>query len=53
MSKNKQIVGGSGDPREGALNALFADSPTTQLLLQIYHPKVSFIQDFKGLMLSP
>ena len=60
MSKNKQIAGGSGDPREDALNALKngANIVTTSfntIINMAKHPKTDesingFLEDFKNWM---
>ena len=53
MSKNKQIVGGSGDPREDALNELFSDSGDDTLTITDLPSKGKFYQGFQGVEVKP
>jgi len=48
MSKNKQIVGGSGDPREDALNELFSNSTEDTLTITDLPSKGKFYAGFQG-----
>ena len=53
MSKNKQIVGNSGDPREDALNALFVDSSDEAMVITELPSKGKFYPGFQGVEISP
>lgn len=53
MSENKKIVGGSGDPREDALNALFSDSGDDTLTITDIPSKGKFYQGFQGVEVKP
>jgi hypothetical protein len=53
MSKNKQIVGGSGDPREDALDALFAESGDDTLTVTDLPSKGKFYPGFQGVEITP
>jgi len=53
MSKNKQIVGGSGDPREDALNALFAESSDDTITITDLPSKGKFYTGFQGVDVKP
>jgi len=53
MSENKQIVGGSGDPREDALNALFSNSGEESLLVIDIPSKGKFYPNFQGIEVNP
>ena len=48
MSENKQIVGGSGDPREDALDALFAGSIEDSMTITDLPSKGKFYEGFNG-----
>jgi hypothetical protein len=53
MSTNKQIAGGSGDPREDALNALFADSGDDTITITDLPSRGKFYQGFQGVEVKP
>ena len=53
MSKDKQIVGNAGDPREAALDALFGDSSNDTLNVTDIPSKGKFYQGFQGVEISP
>lgn len=53
MSNNKQIVGGSGDPREDALNALFSDSSEDTVTITELPSKGKFYPGFQGVEVKP
>jgi len=53
MSSNKQIVGGSGDPREEALNSLFSNMDNEVLFLDDIPSKGKFYKDFQGVEITP
>tara|TARA_S200002703_G_scaffold128695_1_gene115524 strand:- start:893 stop:1648 length:756 start_codon:yes stop_codon:yes gene_type:complete len=53
MSKNKQITGGSGDPREDALNALFAESSDDTVTVTDLPSKGKFYPGFQGVEVKP
>lgn len=53
MSNNKQIVGGSGDPREDALNALFSDSSEDTITITELPSKGKFYPGFQGVEVKP
>lgn len=53
MSKNKQIAGGSGDPREDALNALFAESSDDTVTVTELPSKGKFYPGFQGVEVKP
>ena len=53
MSKNKQIVGGSGDPREDALNELFLNDSDDTLTITDLPSRGKFYPGFQGLEIKP
>jgi hypothetical protein len=53
MSNNKQIVGGSGDPREDALNELFSNSGDDTLNIVDLPSKGKFYEGFQGVEIKP
>tara|TARA_R100001509_G_scaffold1298_1_gene1255 strand:- start:1423 stop:2178 length:756 start_codon:yes stop_codon:yes gene_type:complete len=53
MTKNKQITGSSGDPREDALNSLFADSGDETLTITDLPSQGKFYPGFQGVEISP
>lgn len=53
MSENKQIVGGSGDPREDALNELFSDANDNSITIIDLPSKGKFYPAFQGLEIKP
>lgn len=52
MSTNKQIVGGSDDPRENALNELFSNSGDDTIVVTDLPSKGKFYPGFKGVEIS-
>mgnify|MGYP003627835094 FL=1 len=52
MSKNKQIAGGSSDPREIALNELFSNSSDETIVVTDLPSKGKFYPGFKGVEIS-
>ena len=53
MSDNKQIVGGTGDPREDALNDLFSKSGDDVLTVTDLPSRGKFYPGFQGVEIKP
>tara|TARA_S200002703_G_scaffold146514_1_gene141605 strand:- start:336 stop:1091 length:756 start_codon:yes stop_codon:yes gene_type:complete len=53
MSENKQIVGKSGDPRDAALDALFADVKEDNLTITDLPSRGKFYEGFQGVEVKP
>jgi hypothetical protein len=53
MSKNKQIVGNSGDPREDALNALFSNSGDDTITVTELPSRGKYYSGFQGVEITP
>ena len=53
MSENKQIVGNSGDPRDAALDAMFANVKEDSLTITDLPSRGKFYEGFQGVEVKP